>query len=94
MNLRHYLEFPSSPAPQHHPPPTRPPRAFLKPGSDDEDSGPRTSGAPTWKKSSSPACESDVSEKPQQENKRDAEKIPTAPQPPAPQRFKAFYFDA
>ncbi|XP_042271018.1 CWF19-like protein 2 [Thunnus maccoyii] len=62
------------------PPPARPSAGFLKPSSDDEDSGPRnTSVART--KSSNPACESDVLEKPQQEKEREAAKtIPAAPE--------------
>ncbi|CAI5693907.1 unnamed protein product [Oreochromis niloticus] len=79
----------TSRAPQRLPPPARPSRGFLKPSSDDEDSGPQTSRAPAWKKSSSPACESDTSDKPQQENKRDAEKTVTAPQPAAPPRAES-----
>ncbi|CAI5693906.1 unnamed protein product [Oreochromis niloticus] len=79
----------SGETPQRLPPPARPSRGFLKPSSDDEDSGPQTSRAPAWKKSSSPACESDTSDKPQQENKRDAEKTVTAPQPAAPPRAES-----
>ncbi|XP_006802140.1 CWF19-like protein 2 [Neolamprologus brichardi] len=75
----------SGETPQRLPPPARPSRGFLKPSSDDEDS----SRAPAWKKSSSPACESDTSDKPQQENKRDAEKTVTAPQPAAPPRAES-----
>lgn len=64
------------------PPRARPSTGFLKPSSDDEDSGPRNTGVPAWKKkSSNPPQESDVVEKPQQEKERDAVKtVPAAPE--------------
>ncbi|KAM6931745.1 CWF19-like protein 2 [Lycodopsis pacificus] len=62
-------------------PPARPSSGFLKPSSDDEDSGPRNSNnMPAWKKSSNPARESASFEKPQQEKERDPGKSVTAPQ--------------
>ncbi|KAK9520762.1 hypothetical protein VZT92_020628 [Zoarces viviparus] len=62
-------------------PPARPSSGFLKPSSDDEDSGPRNSNnMPAWKKSSNPARESASFEKPQQEKERDPGKTVTAPQ--------------
>ncbi|GLD74070.1 CWF19-like protein 2 [Lates japonicus] len=60
--------------------PERPSTGFLKPSSDDEDSGPCNTNAPAWKKSSSPARESDSSEKAQQEKERDPGKTVTAAQ--------------
>lgn len=62
-----HVEF-LSPSPERRPPPARPTTGFLKPSSDDEDSGPRCSGVPTWKKSSSPTRGG--LEKPQQEKER------------------------
>lgn len=67
-------------APERRPPPARPSTGFLKPSSDDEDSGPRNTSIPAWKKSSNPARESDGLEKPQQEKERGPGKIVTAPQ--------------
>ncbi|XP_034404798.1 CWF19-like protein 2 [Cyclopterus lumpus] len=67
-------------APQRRRPPARPTTRFLKPSSDDEDSGPRNSNMPAWKKSSNPARESVSFEKPQQEKERDPVKTVTAPQ--------------
>ncbi|CAK6970366.1 CWF19-like protein 2 isoform X1 [Scomber scombrus] len=71
----------SGAAPERPPPPVRPRAGFLKPSSDDEDSGPRNTGVPAWKKSINPARESDVLEKPQQEKEKDAVKtVPAAPE--------------
>ncbi|XP_023144699.2 CWF19-like protein 2 [Amphiprion ocellaris] len=71
----------SGEAPQHScPPPARPSAGFLKPSSDDEDSGPHDSKVPAWKKSSSPGPESASFKKPQQDNRRDAEKTAAAPE--------------
>ncbi|XP_068441561.1 CWF19-like protein 2 isoform X2 [Clinocottus analis] len=68
-------------APQRHRrPPARPSTGFLKPSSDDEDSGPSNSNMPAWKKSSNPARESASFEKPQQEKASDPGKAATAPQ--------------
>ncbi|XP_075956216.1 CWF19-like protein 2 isoform X2 [Anarhichas minor] len=62
-------------------PPARPSSGFLKPSSDDEDSGPRNSNnMPAWKKSSNPARESASFEKPEQEKERDPWTSVTAPQ--------------
>ncbi|XP_018543423.1 CWF19-like protein 2 [Lates calcarifer] len=62
------------------PAPARPFTGFLKPSSDNEDSGPCNTSAPAWKKSSNPARESDSSEKAQQEKERDPGKTVTAAQ--------------
>nr|XP_019944229.1 PREDICTED: CWF19-like protein 2 [Paralichthys olivaceus] len=62
------------------PPSARPTTGFLKPSSDDEDSGPLNAGVPHWKKNSKPAPESDSSEKPQQEKEKICEKTVAAPQ--------------
>ncbi|KAM6988381.1 CWF19-like protein 2 isoform 2-T2 [Tautogolabrus adspersus] len=62
------------------PPPAVRPKGFLKPSSDDEDSDPRNTSIPTWKKSSSSSRESDSSEKQQQEKERDPGKAAKAPQ--------------
>ncbi|KAF3847820.1 hypothetical protein F7725_020848 [Dissostichus mawsoni] len=59
-------------------PPARPSSGFLKPSSDDEDSGPRNASMQTSKKSSNPR-ESASFEKPQQERERDPGKTVTAP---------------
>uniref|UniRef100_A0A3Q1BXB4 CWF19-like protein 2 n=1 Tax=Amphiprion ocellaris TaxID=80972 RepID=A0A3Q1BXB4_AMPOC len=73
--------FMSHNTPQHScPPPARPSAGFLKPSSDDEDSGPHDSKVPAWKKSSSPGPESASFKKPQQDNRRDAEKTAAAPE--------------
>lgn len=61
-------------------PPARPSTGFLKPSSDDEDSGHSHSSVLAWKKSSNPAREAEGMEKPQQEKERDPEKTVTAPQ--------------
>ncbi|KAM4567123.1 CWF19-like protein 2 isoform 2-T2 [Odontesthes bonariensis] len=61
-------------------PPVRPSAGFIKPSSDDEDSGPKGSGVLAWKKSSAAAHEPDSFEEPPQENKKEAEKAVTAPQ--------------
>ncbi|CAB1453034.1 unnamed protein product [Pleuronectes platessa] len=62
------------------PRPTRPSTGFLKPSSDDEDSGPLNAGVPPWKKNSKLAPESDRLEKLQQEKERIVEKAVTPPQ--------------
>lgn len=68
-------------APERRPPPARLSAGFLKPSSDDEDSGPCNTSVPAWLKSSNPVRESDVVEKPQQEKERDAAKtVPAAPE--------------
>ncbi|TMS07190.1 CWF19-like protein 2 [Larimichthys crocea] len=61
-------------------PPARPSTGFLKPSSDDEDSGHSHSSVLAWKKSSNPAREAEGMEKPQQEKERDPEKTVTAAQ--------------
>lgn len=66
------------PSPEHRPPPARPSTGFLKPSSDDEDSGPQRSSIPAWKKSSSPTRRG--LEKPQQEEERSSGKAVSAPQ--------------
>lgn len=60
--------------PAHPPPSARPAVGFLKPSSDDEESGSHNSSVPTCKKSSKPACESDSVEKPPQEKESGAGK--------------------
>ncbi|XP_071352883.1 CWF19-like protein 2 [Trachinotus anak] len=70
----------SGEASERPPRPARPSTGFLKPSSDDEDSGPHNTGVPAWKKSSNPAQESDGLEKPQQEKERDPGKTVTAVQ--------------
>lgn len=67
-------------APERRRPPARPSTGFLKPSSDDEDSGPGNASMPAWKKSSNPARESASSEKPQQEKEKDPGKSVTATQ--------------
>ncbi|XP_010769070.1 CWF19-like protein 2 [Notothenia coriiceps] len=57
--------------PDRRRPPARPSSGFLKPSSDDEDSGPRNAIMQTSKKSSNPTRESASFEKPQQERERD-----------------------
>ncbi|XP_022051604.1 CWF19-like protein 2 [Acanthochromis polyacanthus] len=80
----------SGEAPQRScPPPARPSTGFLKPSSDDEDSGPHDSKVPAWKKSSNPAPESAGFKMPQQENKRDAEKTVAAPEAPVTSRAES-----
>ncbi|KAI9526305.1 hypothetical protein NQZ68_040556 [Dissostichus eleginoides] len=65
--------------PDRRRPPARPSSGFLKPSSDDEDSGPRNASMQTSKKSSNPARESASFEKPQQERERHPGKTVTAP---------------
>lgn len=65
-------------SPERRPPPARPSTGFLKPSSDDEDSGPQCSSIPAWKKSSSPTRGG--LEKPQQEKKRSPGNAVSAPQ--------------
>lgn len=92
---QHALEFLSS-APERRSPPAQLSTGFLKPGSDDEDSGPHRSSMPAWKKSSNP----DSLEEPQQEKERNPGKtVTTAPQDAdkdamTRSRFYAFYFVA
>nr|XP_020475634.1 CWF19-like protein 2 isoform X1 [Monopterus albus] len=62
----------SGEAPQQTALPARTSTGFLKPDSDNEDSG--SSSVPARKKSSKPTCDSDSVEKPPQEHKRDAGK--------------------
>ncbi|XP_026233453.1 CWF19-like protein 2 isoform X2 [Anabas testudineus] len=64
----------SGEVPGHPPPSARPRAGFLKPSCDDEDSGPRHSSVPTWKRSSKLTCESDSVEKPLQERENNAGK--------------------
>ncbi|XP_040903043.1 CWF19-like protein 2 isoform X2 [Toxotes jaculatrix] len=66
--------------PERRPPPARPSTGFLKPSSDDENSGPHNTSVPAWKKSSSAGQESGSLEKPQQEKERDPGKAVTAAQ--------------
>ncbi|XP_044059505.1 CWF19-like protein 2 [Siniperca chuatsi] len=71
----------SGEAPERRRPlPAPPSTGFLRPSSDDEDSGPRNTSVPAWKKNSKLARESDSFEKPQQEKERDPGKTVTAPQ--------------
>lgn len=82
-------------APLPRPPPARTSTAFLKPSSDDEDSGPSNASIPAWKKSSNPARECDSLEK-----QGDPGKTVTASQDGlradkaavTTSRFQAFYF--
>ena len=67
MKPKHALQFLTYAPPERRPPPARPSKGFLKPSSDDEDSGPSNTSMPSWKKSSNPARESASFEKPQQE---------------------------
>lgn len=70
------MEFLSC-APERRPPPAQLSTGFLKPGSDDEGSGPHRSSVPASKKSSNP----DSLEKPQQEKEKNPGKtVTTAPQ--------------
>jgi len=73
-------------------PPVRPSAGFIKPSSDDEDSGPKGSGVLAWKKSSASAHEPDSFEEPQQENKKEAEKTRTAPQASVSTRSETLHF--
>lgn len=66
-------------APGHPLPPARPSTGFLKPSSDGEDSGPRNSSVPAWKKSSK-LTKSESVEKPLQEKESDAGKAVIAAQ--------------
>lgn len=81
--------------PDRRRPPARPSSGFLKPSSDDEDSGPRNASMQTSKKSSHPARESASFEKPQQERERDPGKTVTAPQDgPTGNKASASRFEA
>ncbi|XP_061576508.1 CWF19-like protein 2 [Cololabis saira] len=65
--------------PQRAPPAGRS-TGFLKPSSDDEDSGPKHTSIPTWKKNGTPAHVPDSCEKAQQENESKEEKAVSASQ--------------